>query len=81
MIPNVAGVFFVDDGFRVMVWCGKDAPMALKAGAFPAVQAYLKSYKRPAVLPVTKHNEGNEPAEFKAFFGPAKEEACNCVIS
>ena len=74
------GVFFVDDGFQVQIWCGKEAPFALKAGAFLAVQGYLKRYKRPGVLPVTKHNEGNEPADLKARFGPPQEDAC-CVIS
>ena len=74
------GVFFVDTGFAVRVWCGKQAPLGLKAGAFPAVQSYLKRYRRPAVLPVTKHNEGHEPAELKAYFGPPGEEACACCI-
>jgi len=74
------GVFFVDDGFRVQIWCGKEASSSLKAGAFPAVQAYLKSYKRPAVLPISKHNEGREPADLLAFFGEAQPDAC-CVIA
>eukprot|EP00322_Chrysochromulina_rotalis_P031452 CAMPEP_0115852206 /NCGR_PEP_ID=MMETSP0287-20121206/12877_1 /TAXON_ID=412157 /ORGANISM="Chrysochromulina rotalis, Strain UIO044" /LENGTH=392 /DNA_ID=CAMNT_0003306261 /DNA_START=78 /DNA_END=1256 /DNA_ORIENTATION=- len=75
-----SGAYLVDDGFHVHLWVGKGAPKILKAYSFPCAQQYLKSYKRPPVLPITKHNEGRETKEFLAFFGPAQEQAC-CIIA
>ena len=76
------GVFLFDSGFEIFLWVGKGAPPGLKGAAFPFAQKYLKSYKRPPVLPIHHSKEGQETENFKVFFGPAEEDACcACVIS
>ena len=70
----------LDTGFEVFLWVGKSADTHLKSSAFPYAQKYLKSYKRPPVLPIHQHKEGREPHELSSKFGPEKKESC-CVIS
>ena len=36
-------------------------------------QQYLKRWKRPAVLPITRFNEGMEDSSFSQCFGPEKK--------
>ena len=35
-------------------------------------QQYLKDYKRPPVLPITRYAEGKEAPSFLKLFGPAR---------
>ena len=79
--PNV---YLIDTGFEIFLWTGKDAPRSLRGQAFPNAQKYLKSYKRPPVLPMHEGKEGKEPENLKAFLGPAEEEpccGCGCVVA
>ena len=73
-------VALLDDGFQCLLWAGKEAPIADRASCFPFAQEYLKRYRRPSVLPITRFNEGFESAAFKARFGPAEKGGC-CVVS
>jgi len=76
------GVFLLDTGFELYLWAGDKAPPPLKGSSFPFAQKYLKSYKRPPVLPIQQCKEGRESENFKVFFGPAEEDACcACVIA
>ena len=72
-------VFLYDTGFRVWLWIGKGAAQQERISAFPFAQKYLKEYKRPSVLPITRVNERKEPQEFLLLFGPA-EKGCACVV-
>ena len=78
LLPD--GVFLFDTGFELFIWVGKEAPRAEKTSAFIFTQGYLKKYKRPPVLPITRYGEGQESTAFKAFFGPPVQEGC-CVVS
>ena len=52
---------------------GKAASSSEKVSAFPYAQKYLKDYKRPPVLPITRVSEGNEPLRFTSLWsGPEK---------
>ena len=73
-------VALLDDGFQCFIWAGKQAPRADRASSFPFAQDYLKRYKRPSVLPITRFNEGCESAAFKARFGPPEKGGC-CIVS
>ena len=46
----------------------------------PFAQAYLKRWKRPSVLPITRFNDGMESEAFKAHFGPPEKLGC-CTVS
>jgi len=41
-----------------------------RVSAFPFAQRYLKDYRRPAVLPITRYAEGKEAPRFIEQFGP-----------
>jgi gelsolin len=73
-------VLLFDTGFQVFIWAGKAAPIQDRTSAFPFAQDYLKRYKRPAVLPIVRLNEGMETTAFSDMFGPAEKPAC-CVVS
>merc|ERR1712087_1077074 len=77
-----ADVFLYDTGFRVWLWVGKNADTQEKISAFPFAQKYLKDFKRPSMLPITRVNEGKEPQDFLSLFGPAKKgrRAWRCMI-
>ena len=73
----------LDTGFEVFLWVGKGAPTPLKASAFNFAQRYLKDYRRPPVLPITRFNEGNEPSGWLgAHFSPPVEPGCcpGCTV-
>ena len=75
-------VYLLDTGFEVYLWMGGKAPSALRGSAFPYAQKYLKSYKRPPVLPIHQNKEGKEQSKFKTFLGPEEPEACcACIIA
>jgi len=66
----------------VQIWVGQNASQSEKVSAFPYAQKYLKDYKRPPVLPITRYAEGKEASNFLELFGPAEAKAnCCCVIS
>eukprot|EP00966_Prymnesium_polylepis_P284732 6578258-Prymnesium_polylepis.1 len=65
----------------VRSWVGKEAPRNEKTSAFLYTQGYLKKYKRPPVLPITRYGEGQESAAFKDLFGPPAKEGGCCVVS
>lgn len=81
------GVYVLDTGFELFLWIGDKAPTSLKGSAFPFAQKYLKSYKRPAVLPIHRDKEGREGDKIKTFLGPAEEDGMcagcmpGCVIA
>jgi len=75
------GVFLLDTGFQLFLWVGKEAPRNEKTSAFLYTQGYLKKYKRPPVLPITRYGEGQESAAFKDLFGPPAKEGGCCVVS
>ena len=78
------GVSLLDTGFEVFLWVGRAAPVELKSSAFNFAQRYLKDYKRPPVLPITRHNEGREPSGWidEHFSEPVKDGcSCACVVS
>ena len=58
------GVFLVDTGFQLFLWVGAAADFAHRISAFVFAQAYLKQFKRPAVLPLTRFVEGHESDKF-----------------
>ena len=66
-------VYLMDTGFQVFIWAGKAAPLQERTSAFPFAQQYLKRWKRPAVLPITRFNEGMEDSSFSQCFGPEKK--------
>ena len=41
-----------------------------RVSAFPFAQRYLKDYRRPSVLPITRYAEGKEAPRFIEQFGP-----------
>ena len=75
-------VCLLDTGFQPFIWAGKAAPRPERGGAFVGAQAYLKRYKRPSVLPITRFNEGMESEAFKAVLGPPEPPGCcaGCVV-
>ena len=74
--------YLFDSGFEIFVWVGKKAPSSIRGSFSTFAQSYLKSYRRPPVLPIHLEKEGQETTNFNVFFGPAEEEACcACVIS
>jgi len=75
-------VCFFDNGFQCYIWAGKAAPRQDRTSAFPFAQDYLKRYKRPAVLPITRFNEGIESTDFKRQFGPPEPPGCcaSCAV-
>ena len=76
------GVFLLDTGFEIFVWVGAKAPTQIKSSAFPYAQKYLKSYKRPAALPVEQDKEGKEGTRLKSYLGPEEADACcACIIA
>uniref|UniRef100_A0A7S3EXD0 Gelsolin-like domain-containing protein n=1 Tax=Haptolina ericina TaxID=156174 RepID=A0A7S3EXD0_9EUKA len=74
------GVYVLDDGFRLLLWVGKAAPKGERASAFVSAQMYLKKFKRPPVLPISRYGEGQEDSQFMTLFGPAVHGGC-CTIS
>ena len=71
-------------GFEIFIWVGQGASQSEKVSAFPYAQKYLKDYKRPPVLPLTRYSEGKEPSSFLELFGPPEAQgACAscCVVS
>ena len=71
-------------GFEIFIWVGQGASQSEKVSAFPYAQKYLKDYKRPPVLPLTRYAEGKEPSSFLELFGPPEAQgACAscCVVS
>ena len=76
------GVCLLDTGFEIFIWVGSKADKSLRGSAFMFAQKYLKSYKRPPVLPIHQNKEGREGENLKAYLGPAEEEACcACIVS
>ena len=74
--------FILDTGFAIFIWVGQGASQSEKVSAFPYAQKYLKDYKRPPVLPITRYAEGKEAPSFLKLFGPAEaKDACCCVVS
>lgn len=69
-------VFAYDTGFHVYLWVGKQAERAEKTSAFPFAQRYLKEYKRPSVLPITRYDEGKEAKDFLDLWGPPEKHCC-----
>mmetsp|Transcript_13234 Transcript_13234/g.26859 ORF Transcript_13234/g.26859 Transcript_13234/m.26859 type:complete len:405 (+) Transcript_13234:42-1256(+) len=77
-----ADVFILDTGFEIYIWVGHGASQSEKVSAFPYAQKYLKDYKRPPVLPITRYAEGKEPPRFLELFGPPEAKGgCCCAIS
>jgi len=74
--------FIYDTGFELFIWVGTQASQSEKVSAFPYAQKYLKDYKRPAVLPITRYAEGKEESRFLDLFGPPVAKGCcaACVI-
>lgn len=79
---DTVDVFLYDTGFRIWLWVGKGADQQEKVSAFPFAQKYLKEYRRPSVLPITRVNEGKEPNEFLQLWGPTtkKDSGCACAL-
>lgn len=76
--------FILDTGFELFVWVGSAASESEKVSAFPYAQKYLKDYKRPQGMPITRYAEGREDKRFLDLFGPPVQKgACGgcCVIS
>ena len=76
--------FILDTGFELFVWVGSAASDSEKVSAFPYAQKYLKDYKRPQGMPITRYAEGREDKRFLDMFGPPMQKgACGgcCVIS
>jgi hypothetical protein len=74
--------FILDTGFAIFIWIGQGASQSEKVSAFPYAQKYLKDYKRPPVLPITRYAEGKEARSFLELFGPPEAKgACCCVVS
>merc|ERR1719263_481174 len=69
-------VFAYDTGFHLYLWVGKQADRAEKTSAFPFAQRYLKEWKRPSVLPITRYDEGKEQSEFLNLWGPPEKHCC-----
>merc|ERR1719271_1864453 len=63
-------VFLYDNGFEIFLWVGKGADQQERVSAFPFAQRYLKDYRRPSVLPITRYAEGKEAPRFIEQFGP-----------
>lgn len=77
-------VFLFDTGFELFLWVGRGADEQERVSAFPFAQKYLKDYKRPSTLPITRFTEGKEAARFLQMFGPAANGCCadvECVVS
>jgi gelsolin len=76
-------VCLFDNGFQCFIWAGKKAPRQDRASSFVGAQNYLKRWKRPSVLPITRFNEGMESEAFRAAFGPPEPPACcgGCAVS
>ena len=73
-------VVLFDMGAECVIWCGRLAPKQDRASAFPFAQAYLKQYRRPAMLPITRFQEGLAPEWFLEHFGPPSAAAAGCCI-
>jgi len=61
-------VFVFDIGNEVFVWIGKDATAEEKKGGLQYAGQYLKDYKRPSFLPITKILEGQDSNAFYSSF-------------
>jgi gelsolin len=61
-------VFIFDIGSEVFVWVGKGASKEEKRQAMQYAQNYLKEYKRPAWLPISRILEGGENEVFNSSF-------------
>jgi len=77
---KTGGIYLYDTGFLIYLWVGKGAGQHERVSAFPFAQKYLKEYKRPTVLPISRYNEGKEPQQFLSLFGPPQQQGC-CVIA
>lgn len=69
-------VFAYDTGFHLYVWVGKQADRTERLSAFPFAQKYLKEYKRPSVLPITRFDEGREDTAFLDMWGAPEKHCC-----
>ena len=75
-------VMMLDTGFQIFIWAGKASPIQDRTSAFTFAQSYLKKYKRPSVLPITRFNEAMEDRVFTDYFGPAEQRGgCACIVS
>ena len=77
-------VCLFDTGFQLFIWAGKDAPLQDRSSSFMSAQAYLKRWKRPSVLPITRFNDGKESSAFLENFGPPESPSCYgccCCVS
>ena len=82
--PSKSKYLLGTPGFEIFIWVGQGASQSEKVSAFPYAQKYLKDYKRPPVLPLTRYSEGKEPSSFLELFGPPEAQgACAscCVVS
>jgi len=61
-------VFIFDMGNEVFVWVGKGANKEERAASMQSAQNYLKDFKRPSFLPLTKILEGGANETFNSSF-------------
>eukprot|EP00928_Gymnodinium_smaydae_P024941 TRINITY_DN20021_c0_g2_i1.p1 TRINITY_DN20021_c0_g2~~TRINITY_DN20021_c0_g2_i1.p1 ORF type:complete len:422 (-),score=92.31 TRINITY_DN20021_c0_g2_i1:62-1291(-) len=63
-------VLLLDNGFHIYVWQGKGAPSGARAAAVHQAQEYLRSYRRPEMLPITvvKEGQGDRVGAFSDAF-------------
>ena len=47
-------VYILDTGFHIYVWIGKDSPPDVGSHAIRDAMVYLKKFKRPGVLPISR---------------------------
>eukprot|EP00316_Scyphosphaera_apsteinii_P016104 CAMPEP_0119327412 /NCGR_PEP_ID=MMETSP1333-20130426/70738_1 /TAXON_ID=418940 /ORGANISM="Scyphosphaera apsteinii, Strain RCC1455" /LENGTH=380 /DNA_ID=CAMNT_0007335993 /DNA_START=163 /DNA_END=1305 /DNA_ORIENTATION=- len=76
---RTSNVYLYDTGFHVYLWVGQHASQKEKVSAFPFAQKYLKEYKRPSVLTITRYAEGKEHQQFLQLFGPPNK-GCLCAV-
>jgi len=62
---NSDDVFILDTGAEVLAWIGKGASPDEKKKALGFAQDYLKTYNRPAYLPIARILEGGENEVFE----------------
>jgi len=60
--------FIADLGPQVYVWIGAKASTAERRGALKYATFYLSSHNLPAITPIARIFEGDEPAGFKSAF-------------
>lgn len=47
-------IYLLDTGFHIFIWIGKDAPSTITMNSMQDAMVYLKKFKRPAVLPISR---------------------------